>query len=309
MKISKKFRFVGESVLIGLGYFFIPFLSRRMVVAFSARLGDMSYRFSASMRNVAMANLDIAYGTDISVDRKQEIIRGSFRTFALLLMDLFWFGRFTEKRIRKWVKFDSSYDHYFSNSPAIVVTGHIGNWEVLGQAVALYGAPCTSVAAPLENPLANWMVVRLRRVTGQEVAGREGAIKTIMKTLRDGGRTALLMDQNTLPEDGGRFVEFFGLRVPNSDAVETLAARTDAPVVFVYCVADDNGVYRGYAMSAFKADGNSDGDITRRIARMTEEVIRKHPEKWLWMYKRWKFIPPGDAQDSYPFYARAVGGK
>ncbi|OVE75367.1 hypothetical protein BVX97_04650 [bacterium E08(2017)] len=301
MKASKHIRFVGESILAGAAFLIIPLLSRKMVLSLSRWLGDRAYSIAKRERKIAMSNLDIAFGADVSVDRKTEIIRSSFRSFALLLMDYFWFSRRTKARIEKWVTFDDSYQHYWDTKPAVVVTCHFGNWEVLGQAVALHGHPVTSVATPLKNPVVDRMLVKVRKITGQEVVAREGAIRTIMKTLRNGGRTALLLDQNTLEAEGGRFVDFFGLPVPNSTAAETLAVRTGAKIVFVYCLASDDGVYRGYALPAFSSDDVE--DVTQRLADMTEEVIRKHPEKWLWMYKRWKCIPRGESPERYPYYA------
>jgi KDO2-lipid IV(A) lauroyltransferase len=307
MKFNNHIRFVGESFLAWLGFLLIPFFTRRHILFLSRWIGDKAFYFCKGIRKVAMSNLDIVYGADVSIDRKTEIIKGSFRTFSLLLLDMFWFGRFTEKRINKWVQYDESFDVYWDNSPAVVVTGHIGNWEVLGQAVSLKGHPLLSVATPLKNAFVDWILVRMRKITGQKVAPREGAIRTIMRVLREGGRAALLMDQNTLPEEGGKFVNFFGLQVPNSNAAETLAVRTDSAIVFVYCVADDDGVYRGYGLPALKAA--DEGEVTQKLADMMEEVIRKNPDKWLWMYKRWKFIPPGGVQDNYPFYARVLERK
>jgi KDO2-lipid IV(A) lauroyltransferase len=223
-------------------------------------------------------------------------------------MDLFWFGRFTRRRIRTWVKFDPSFDHYLNASPGIAVTGHSGNWEVMGLATALRGVSLTSVATPLPNPFVNGMLNRLRQITGQQIVAREGAVKKLIAHLKAGGSTAMLMDQNTLPRDGGEFVPFFGLPVPISKAASALAKRTGAAIVFTFCLLDSNGNYTLHALPPLNPTPTDPPayNLTKAVAQIMEEHIRKHPGQWLWMYKRWKYIPEGSPPDKYPFYARPV---
>lgn len=311
MKFTRRIRQVAESLLACLGLSVLPFLPRNWIVRLSRRLGNTAFRLCRNLRKRATANLDIAFGSSLSFEEKQAIARESFETFSLTVLDLFWFGMFSRKRIETYVKFDPSFNFYFNTAPAVVVTGHLGNWEVLGQAVALHGDPCVSVAAPLENPFVDWMLNRFRRATGQEIVEKKGAMKTLIKALREGGRTALLMDQNTLPSDGGEFVDFFGLSVPISKAVSALIRRTGADIVFIFCVADNDGRYTAYALPPFSAKGAevSDDEITQAVAEMLECEIRKHPGQWLWMYKRWKHVPPGASPEGYPFYARGTSGR
>ena len=306
MSLRSKTRFLAECFAVTIALAIIPLLPRSLLLALSRGAGRLTFRFAGRLRKVALANLDIAYGTDVSLDRKEDILRGAFTSFALLLLDMFWFGRFTAARIRRYVRYDPSFDVYFVTSPLLAVTGHIGNWEVLGQALSLRGAPLSSVATPIGNRYVDWVLNRQRRITGQEVIKRSGAVRSIMKKLASDGRVALLMDQNTLPEDGGVFVDFFGLPVPVSKAVEVLALRQKVPVFFGYAIADDKGVYHVHGLPLLKPgeDEFSEGRITRYIAEQTELVVKKHPEKWLWMYKRWKFIPGGVSRERYPYYAR-----
>lgn len=273
-----------------------------MVVWMAGRLGRVAFRCSGKLRQIALANLDVAFGTTLSQADKERIAEESFRTFALVLIDLFWFGFLGKRRIAANLIFDPSYDYYFKTSPVIVAAGHIGNWEVLGQAMAIRDAPTLSVAAPLDNPYVDRILTYLRRKSGQKVVFKEGAVKMLLRTLYDGGRVGLILDQNTLPEDGGEFVNLFGLPVPMSKAATTLSERTKAAIVLVYAVQDGHGKYVAYAHPV-----ESSGDATTQtIAAAMEYVIRKHPGQWLWMYKRWKYIPPGHSGSGYPFYARRI---
>ena len=109
--------------------------------------------------------------------------------------------------------------------------------------------------------------------------------------------------------EGGEFVEFFGRKVPNSKAIETIAIRTSASIVFIYCTVNWlTGVYTCYATKEIdtKKVADEGRTITAELTKMTEEIIAKDPGRWLWSYKRWKFIPSGEDEKRYPFYARKI---
>ena len=308
MKKEKKLRLLGECALAGLAWAMVPLFPRACVVGLARFLGNVGFRLSRRDRRVAMANLDLAFGAALSRAEKEAIACAAFQTFTLVLLDLFCFGRRKRKRIEAHVKFDPSFDHYLKTAPVIAVTAHFGNWEIMGQAAAVHGEPPVSVAAPLPNRFVDRMLTRLREGTGQEISAQAGAVRSLMKALRAGGRTALLMDQNTLPRDGGEFVDLFGRPVPISKAAAGLASHTGAPVVFTYCVADADGTYTAHALPPVHARGERGAgrDLTQTIAQMLESVVRKHPGQWLWMYKRWKYIPQNETPDRYPFYARRL---
>jgi Kdo2-lipid IVA lauroyltransferase/acyltransferase len=304
MTLGRVARQVGEVFLFCVCMLFIPFLPRSSVVGLSRFLGRTGFRLSKKLRRIGMANLDVAFGNTITDSEKERILEASFRTFALVVMDLLWFAVFKKSRIRARVRFDPSFASYFDTRPLVVVTGHVGNWEVMGQAVALRGDPTASVAAPLDNPVIDHAVIRLRQSTGQTVVPKEGAIRRLLRVLHDGGKIALLIDQNTIPADGGVFVKLFGLPVSISQAASMLAAKTGAKVVFCYCVVNENGDYTAHASPIVSGSDRKKG--TQIMANELETVIRSHPEQWLWTYKRWKYIPEDMPVDAYPFYAKRI---
>jgi len=307
MKMLRQIRKVGEAVLVCLGMLFIPFLPRTWLVGLARGLGNASFALSGKLRRIALANLDVAFGASLTADRKQAIARESFQTFALLILDLFWFSIFSGKRIPAYLRFDPSFRNYFDKAPLIVVSGHFGNWETMGLGMSQRGNAPVSVAASLDNVFVDWILRRLRGNTGQGIVKRDGALRTLTKLLKEGCRVALLMDQNTLPEEGGVFVDFFGLPVPVSKAAYALAAWTGTEIVPVFCVLDEHGMrYAAYAGDPIKVDRNADSEvkITQAVTRAMEDAIRRNPGHWLWMYKRWKHIPAGAPAEKYPFYAR-----
>jgi Kdo2-lipid IVA lauroyltransferase/acyltransferase len=297
-----------EALLAGLAALILPALPRRWIVGLSKGLGQVAFRFARRDRRIAVANVELVFGAGRSAAEKRRIVIESFQTMTLMLLDLFWFQRRTACRLRRHVFFDASY-HYFCDPKSCVgVTAHYGNWEVMGLAAALKGDVCHSVAMPLKNPYVDRILSRSRRVTGQQVMPRKGAVKTLLRVLRSGGRAAFLMDQNTLPSEGGQFIPFFGRPVPVSGAAELLARRTGAAVIFAYTQMDKAGDYHVKMSPALAPGGRDDGAdagrITRETTAMLEQLIRGCPGQWLWMYKRWKFVPPGQDRDRYPYYAR-----
>jgi len=194
------------------------------------------------------------------------------------------------------------------------VTGHLGNWELMGRYLALAGGGIMSVAMPLKNPAVDVLLQRVRGNTGQQVVAREGALKKLVRHLRTGGIVALLLDQNTAPDEGGIFVNFFGKPVAVSPAAGLLAHLTKAQIIFGYALPRADGTYLGempYVLSAADVTAldraSAAREITQRITTLYEEAIRAHPDGWLWSYKRWRYIPKGMAPDGFPSYAQPQG--
>jgi len=300
------FRLFAEYLLACLFRFTIPWLPRPCVVALARGMGALAFRLSRRQRRVALANLLAVYGTELTERQRIRIAQEAFLTISLMGLDFFWFSIRSASRMRKYIRFDS--DIKRPAGARICVTAHLGNWELLGHVYALHYGPLTSVAATLRNPYVDRMVSRVRQVTGHKMAAQRGAVRSLLKVLRGGGEVALLIDQNTVPAEGGVFVDFFGLPVPTSKAIGALRLRTGADVLFAYCIPDEHGVYTVYSRplpDEFEGSGTQEG-VTQGVARLMEDAIREHPGKWMWMYKRWKFIPEGRSPEGYPSYARTV---
>ncbi len=296
-----------EAVLFLLGQWIVPLFPRRFLVAFSRAAGWIGFAVARGQRRIALANLDVVYGDSLSKREKEAIVLAAFRSFALLACDFFWFSRRTEARLRRWVRFDDSCRHCLQTRPAVLTGPHLGNWEIVGQALALRGHGWTSVVLPLKNPWVDARIAAMRRRTGQNVVPRAGAVRRLLAVLRGGGQVALLIDQNTKPSDGGVFVEFFGLPAPVSKAAAALAIRTGTPVVLVHCLPERDGGYRAFASEPVvpPQDKDRESEFTRALVERLEALIRSAPGHWLWMYKRWKYIPSGADPARYPFYAKS----
>ena len=305
-----------EVALVRLGLAVIPVLPRRAVVGLARLLGAAACWLARRERRVGLANLDLAFGASRTASEKRAILRSSFTTFALMLLDLFWFARRRTERLTRWVVLEPSMNTLFQPGAALGITAHLGNWELLGQIVALRGYPLASVAAPLANPAVDQIFQRIRARDGQEMIPRAGAVRHMLRHLRAGYKIGLLLDQNTRPDEGGLFVPFFGVPAPVSGAGAALAQHTGAALFFGFCVPERDGRYRAFSTCFFKPDLDSAASpsatqaaLTRRIVAELEQAVRKHPQHWLWMYKRWKYIEPGSDRRRYPFYAKPLPEK
>lgn len=313
MNPIKRARKYVEILLVFLGMAVIPPLPRKAVMALARTLARLAYFFDPHLRKVGYANLQIAFGDSISNTRKREILLESYIAFALVVLDMFWFSRKTAERISAHVSFDRGFDRLFQNKRQVCITGHFGNWEIMGQAVALRGTPLVSVAAPLANPVVDVLFNRLRTTTRQQVLSKHGAVRGLLKTLNQEGKIAILLDQNTRPDEGGVFVDFFGLPVPVSSAGAALSLRTKAEIFFGFCLPQPDGSYRAHSPGCLSPETYDSLDtrqaidrLTREIARILENEIKANPGAWLWMYKRWKYIPSGRLPSEYPFYAKPI---
>lgn len=307
----KRWRKRAETWLVRFALMVVPRFSRKGVVRWAAVIGWIAARIPLRERHMALANLDIAFSDSKSATEKRAIYQASCRTFALVLLDIFWFSRDTRERVLEWTTFDPGLDELFQKKAHLCVTAHLGNWELLGHAVSVRGYPLSSVAAPLVNPAVDVHFAKVRKASGQIIIPREGALRTMLRTLKEQGKVGVLLDQNTPPHEGGVFVDFFGLPAPMSDAAASLALKTQADVLFGFCIPDETGKYYVHTASPIRIT-DVQGEIkdaqtlwlTRAIAKTTEEAIRTHPGAWLWMYRRWRYIPEGADRERFPFYAK-----
>ena len=178
----------------------------------------------------------------------------------------------------------------------ILISGHFGNWEMVGYAMAAMGLAPTSVARPLDNPLLNDYIMRLRERTGQRILLKWGVTQDAMAELDRGRPLAFIADQ-----DAGRngfFVDFFGRKASAYKSIAYLAMERNLPVIVggAYRVGDHfryRLVTTGVIHPADYPEG-VDGAIaiTQAYTAAIERLVRLAPEQYLWVHRRWKTRPP-----------------
>src|SRR5215472_9321089 len=178
----------------------------------------------------------------------------------------------------------------------VLATGHVGNWELLGQCLARSKiGTLSAVAKETTDPRLTALVSAFRAEGGLHSLwrGGEGAAKSILRALRSGEILALLIDQDTNVQSV--FVPFFGKLAATPRAAADLALRTSAPVVVAFCQRKKDGTYRvSIDEVSFEPTGEREADVVSLTAQLTariEEAIRRAPAQWVWMHRRWKTQP------------------
>jgi KDO2-lipid IV(A) lauroyltransferase len=184
----------------------------------------------------------------------------------------------------------------------IMLTGHYGNWEVLGYALATLGFPTTSVARPLDNPYINHWLLGVRERRGQRIIAKTGATDDVTKELESGGVVGFIADQNAGPK--GIFVDFFGRKASTYKSIGLLAMQYEVPVVIGY--ARRQGPFRfsiGVQDVIWPADWEKEQDplryVTQRYTKAIEDFVRADPGQYLWVHRRWKTRPKGEAAEQF----------
>jgi KDO2-lipid IV(A) lauroyltransferase len=255
-------------------------------------------------RRAARRNLEIAGLADADLTGPDLIIDGMFRSIARMLVA---FARFPSMlagdkiacptSIDKWIRYDGLEN--FQNALArgrgvLVATAHLGNWELSAFAHALMTAPMEVVVRPLDNARVDALVERRRALSGNHIISKRDAAREILRALKSGRAVGILIDQNTVIEEGV-FVDFFGTPACAGSAFVKLAHHSGAAVVPGYALWSEQE--QRYLLR-FDPEIPMSGDVredTQTVHGHLESVIRRHPDQYLWIHKRWKTRPPGEA--------------
>ncbi len=286
----------------------IPLLPRCVVLGMAWAGGSLGFLLDRRGRAIGLANLDVAFREKKLPAEKKRILRQSFITMTRTMLDVIWFGTFSKRRLKKYVQLDESMQPLLCDKNQVCITAHFGNWETVGQMMAQRGFPFHSIAMPVKNAVVNQQLIKRREITGQKIIPREGALRKLLHVLRNNGKTAFLVDQNTAESEGGIWSNYFGLPVPVTPAPAALAAKTSSEIFIGFCSPQPHGRYRVYITQTLPPPSDSSKETVLTLTQQTlaaiEQEVRKNPEHWLWMYKRWKTKKPGSETAGYPFYSR-----
>jgi Kdo2-lipid IVA lauroyltransferase/acyltransferase len=260
-------------------------------------VGSLLFTIDRRHRAVALENLARAMPERSDVERRR-IARDAFRSFVLVGIELAILGkRLDPTRWRERIEvrdFEIVDEGVRDGRGCIFMTGHFGNWEVLGAWMAITGHPFHSVARPIENPLLDAFVRGMREQFGQRIVAKRGAMKELMRVLRDGGYLGFVADQDARAR--GIFVDFFGRAASTEPGPATLAVKLGIPIVVGVCWRTGRFRFAAEALALLRPDPQADRDadvhrLTQEYSAALESIVRRHPEQWLWLHRRWKTQP------------------
>ena len=183
-------------------------------------------------------------------------------------------------------------DALAAGTGAILVSPHLGNWELEAAATALLIKPAVVIYRPLDSPLLDHLVLRVRSATGNIPLRKEHAMRPMLRSLKNNEILGILIDQNVAWYEGV-FVDYFGRPACTTDGLALLALHTEAPVLPAYMVRLPDGRYRLVFSPEVEVTrtGNQEADILANMQRFTkviEQIVRRYPDQWLWVHQRWK---------------------
>jgi KDO2-lipid IV(A) lauroyltransferase len=250
------------------------------------------------LKKTAEFNLRLAF-PDWTDAQRGEVIHKMVRNLGWMAAEFARFPRLTKENIEELVILDGHENFLEGQRPGkgvLYLTGHIGAWELSSFAHALYGYPLHYMARPLDNKRLDALVNEYRCASGNRPIFKNESARVMLRILKDSGTIGILADQNTMPEEGV-FVDFFGKSACTTTGIARVALHTGAAVVPGYAYWDETiQKYRLRFEAALELvrTGDSERDVfenTQRFAKALEEIIRKHPDQWVWVHKRWKTRP------------------
>jgi KDO2-lipid IV(A) lauroyltransferase len=248
------------------------------------------------LRRTALRNLEMAL-PGLSASERDRIADGVFGSIARLLVSFARLPRIGRNNVAEWIRYEG-YEHFEAAAArgrgVLIATGHLGNWELSAFAHALLSGPMHVVVRPLDNPLLDALVSRRRTLSGNWLIEKKDFARGMLSALAAGQAVGILVDQNTSPEYGV-FVDFFGIPACTNGGLARIAAHTGAAVILgcaLWSERERRYILRFYPPVEITGDVQED---TQRVEKGLEEIIRGHPDQWLWIHRRWKTRPPGSA--------------
>jgi len=252
-------------------------------------------------RTIAEENLRNAYGEDLSDRQIRETVRRSYLHLASVGIDFIKLPRIVNSN--NWRNYFEVGGLEFAKKAQeegkglILVTGHVGNWEVLGCAMKfLFHDSVHSIAKHMENPFVDRFFTQLREEGGQKIIFTQNSAREILRVLKNNQLLGILVDQNV--RENHIFVDFFGQKAATTRSAATLSLKTGAPIIMLFARRLEGGYKFRVTLSKpiqIEKTGDLEKDIfnlTQRCTMIIESRIRQRPHEWLWIHRRWKGKSP-----------------
>jgi Kdo2-lipid IVA lauroyltransferase/acyltransferase len=276
-------------------------MPRERAIRVGASLGSTIMRLDFGNRPIAIKNLEIAF-PERDRDARLKILAGMYRNWGRVIAEWPHSGELNRGNIEKFVTYDGieNLNHALALAEkrgAIILTAHYGNFELLPLAHSIYGHRLAMIHRPNRNPLIDREINRARTSFGTEVIERKQAGLALVKYLRQKRHVAVALD---LDVRDGVFVDFFGMKACTSDGVARIAMATRAPVVPAFMVREGHTArHRITVLPAMEMAVTRDREEcvrenTQRMTAAIEMMIRRHPDHWNWIHRRWKTRPEGE---------------
>ena len=279
----------------------ISILPRPVARAAGIGLGQLVYLLHGKLRRVGMRNLQLAF-PEKSAHERRRILRGEFTSLGRQLAEVCLFPRYTRENVTKIVVYDGfeNFERAEARGKGVIyLTAHLGGWELSAFSHSIQGHPLHVVMRSMDNPFLDRFITHLRTMHGNRAVDKDNFVRGLLSAMKAGETVGILMDTNMTPPQGV-FVDFFGIPACTASGLARIALRTDAAVVPGFTIWDRE--LRKYRLRFDPAldlirTGDEEADIVANTALFTkviEQYVRRYPDQWLWVHRRWKTRPAGE---------------
>jgi KDO2-lipid IV(A) lauroyltransferase len=281
---------------LAFGFYILP-LSVGLFIARAA--GDLAFHVLARYRRIAIANLGEAFGSEKSEAEIRTIARKVFRNMAMIAVEMIRFPKVDASNIDRYVRMENAHivdESFRAGRGTILLTGHFGNWELLAMTLRVKGYPGVAVGRKIYFHKYDEYLNRLRKIHDVNVIDREESPRAFLRILKKNNIVGILADQDVDSVDGV-FVNFFGKSAYTPIGPVVLAKATGATIVPAFIIRE--GLHHRFVVDrpvALAETGDKEKDIvtnTQAWSDVLESFIRRYPDQWVWVHRRWKTRPDG----------------
>jgi KDO2-lipid IV(A) lauroyltransferase len=272
-------------------------LARRL----ASLLAFVVYHAFGRLRSVGIRNLELGL-PELSSKSREKILRGVYRSLGWQLVEFCHMPRYTPANTRHWIRTEGLENYLAAQrrgKGVLIVTGHLGAWELSSFYHSLMGHPMGMVIRRLDNRRLDDYVNAIRCLHGNQVLHKDDFARGLLTAMRSGETVGILMDTNMTPPQGV-FVDFFGRQACTASGLARVALKTGAAVLpgfMVWEPAEGKYVLHFGEELIFTRTDDAEADVqaaTQFCAAATESWIRRYPDQWLWIHRRWKTRPAGE---------------
>jgi KDO2-lipid IV(A) lauroyltransferase len=276
-------------------------LPRPLARAVAIVLAWMVYLLHFRLRRVGTRNLALAF-PEKSRRERARILRGEFTSLGRQLAEVCHFPKYTLENVSRVVVYDGfeNYERAFARGKGVLfLTAHFGGWELSAFAHSLHGHWMRVVMRPMDNIYLDRLIRLYRTLHGNTTVDKDDFVRGLLAGMKKGEVVGILMDTNMTPPQGV-FVDFFGTPACTASGLARIALRTEAAVVPGFTIWDP--VLRKYRlrfdpMVKLIRTEDTEADIlanTQLFTKIIEDYVRRYPDQWLWVHRRWKTRPEGE---------------
>ncbi len=269
-------------------------LPRAWALALGRLLGAGLYLAMPYRKDVAWYNLSRAF-PNLPPHQRRAILHRTYQHFGMVLVDFVRIPAISAGRLGSIVDFDETHvrEARERGSGAVIMSGHLGNWEMFILAISQWGYPMTTVVVRQRGPGGSFLEA-VRNATGSRTISKKTSTRTMLRLLKEGNFLGLAGDQDA--RKSGVWITFFGCPSSRPRGGTVFALQTGAPMLAGWCILKNDGRYRLSFSPVCTENLPRDRDLaiqtlTQRYTDALEEAIRRHPEQYFWFHRMWKTQP------------------